>query len=262
MPSLDKQSLIASLCPPLDKILTEQLIDEFVSLEKRFVLRDWEPATLDGGQFTEAGARIIYHQDSGNLNRTKSVHKCLEYIEDIKNKNVHLFLDRKPALHSAKALRTIYKFRSARGAIHIDPTYSANQIDSKLVLEVARWVLSEIMRVFWKGQRAQVASIIRQLAQYDIPVIGDYEGRLYVHRTDCSTEEEILIILHHVGEEGLSRTDLGRFVNKDSSAISRALQKLCSNQRREIIKMNNGNFRLTDIGIRLVLTKLAEKLTV
>lgn len=62
MASIDKKTLLSAIAPPLDLILAKQLLDEFISLEKRFILRDWEPATLDGGQFAEAAARIIYHQ--------------------------------------------------------------------------------------------------------------------------------------------------------------------------------------------------------
>jgi hypothetical protein len=141
MPSLDKAAILAAICPPLDNRLAEQLFDEFVSLERRYVLREWEPATLDGGQFAEAASRLIYHQYSSTLNRRKSVHDCLSYVEDHNSSNPHHFPDRKAALHLAKVIRTIYKFRSDRGAVHIDPDYTANHLDSKLVLELPLGVI-------------------------------------------------------------------------------------------------------------------------
>jgi len=260
MTSISKATLLLAIAPPLDSILAEQLLDEFISLEKRFVLRDWEPAILDGGQFVEAAARIIYHQDSGNLNRGRTVNNCLKYIEDPTNNNSHLFSNRKALLHICRVLRTIYKFRSDRGAVHIDPDYSANHIDSKLVVENSRWALSEILRLFWTGDRSQVAKAIKQIVQFDIPVIGEYGGRLLVQRTDCSAEEEILILLHHAGVDGLSRRDIGNFAQKASSTITRALQKLCSRDKLEVIQLTNGNYRLTDPGSIRVLSSIAEKL--
>lgn len=261
MPSFDKDTLLAALAPPLDPGLTEQLLDEFVSLEKRFVLRDWEPATLDGGQFAEAAARIVYHRDSGVLKNRKELDKCLSYIEDPTNSNSHAFpppLDRRSSLHLCKVLRCIYKFRSTRGAVHIDPVYTANHLDSKFVLENARWVLSEILRVFWTGDRAMVAAAIRQIVQYDIPAIGAFDGDLLVQRTDCSAEEEALILLHYVGENGLSRRDLGRYIRSSASSVTRALQGL--KKRREVVLLKHGCFRLTDLGITRVLVELAPKL--
>ena len=67
MPLIDKATLSATLSPPLDPTLTVRLIDEFISLERRYILRDWEPAELDGGQFAEVAARVLYHQDSGMI---------------------------------------------------------------------------------------------------------------------------------------------------------------------------------------------------
>jgi len=261
MSNIDKSTIKSAIVPPLDSKLTEQLLDEFESLEKRYVLRDWGPATLDGGQFAEAAARILYHQDSGNPNRKRPVSRCLEYIEDPTNNNTYYVTDLKPILHLCKVIRTIYKFRSDRGAVHIDPDYTANHIDAKLVLENSRWVLAEILRLFWKNDPKEVAAAIRQLVQFEIPVIGEYEGRLIIQRTDCTTEEEILILLHHAGESGLSRKEINNHIPKDNSGIRRELEKLSSNRRREVIILSNDNYRLTDIGIRRVLEELGDKLT-
>src|SRR5947209_5968518 len=134
---VNKATLVSQLAPPLDSQLAQQLVDEFVSQEKRFIQRDWEPSQLDGGQFCEVLARILYHQDSGNLNVTKSVDECMGYVENAQVP--HQLQPRQTALHLTKVIRTVYKFRSARGAVHISPTYKANHMDSKLVLEGVRW---------------------------------------------------------------------------------------------------------------------------
>lgn len=260
MPVLDRAALLASLCPPLDSVLAGQLLDEFISMERRYVLREWEPATLDGGQFAEAASRIAFHIDSGNLNRRKGVNECLSYVEDQNNTNAHNFPQRKAALHLCRVLRTIYKFRSDRGAVHIDPDYSANHLDAKLVVENSRWVFAELLRVFWTGDRATVSATIRELVQYDVPAIGVFEGRALVQRTDCSAEEEIVLLLHYVGETGLSRTEIGQSVPKSAPVITNTLKALSSARKRELIRLGNGNYRLTDLGVKRVLSQLAEKL--
>jgi hypothetical protein len=259
---MDKQELINSLCPQFDLTLTTQLLNEYNSLESRYILRDWEPATLDGGQFAEAASRILYHQDSGNLNYSKSVDSCLTYIEDSNNSNPHYYPERKSALHSAKVIRTIYKFRSDRGAIHINPKYSANQLDTTLVMSNTKWVLAEFLRVFITSDLDLVECIIRDILEFDLPVIGDYDGLLVVQRTDCSTDEEILILLHYGGQIGFNRTEIGQFVQKSASGITTSLKKLSSGQQRKIIKLQSGNFRLTDNGNHYVINNLANKLRI
>jgi hypothetical protein len=258
MALIDKESLFKDLTTRLDSVLTQQLLTEYVSQEKRYILRDWEPATLDGGQFVEAAARIVYHVDSGNLNRAKKVDDCLSYIEDPKNQNTHSFPERKSALHLCKVIRTIYKFRSDRGAVHIDPLYTANQLDSRLVIDNSRWVLSELLRIFWSGDRKEVARAIREILQYEIPAVGRFGEDRLVQRPDCSAEEEILLLLRDGGEGGLLREQLGRFVKKTAGRVTQAIQKL--ERRREIIQTRDGLYRLTDLGALRVIQDLADKI--
>src|SRR5690242_8761920 len=185
MPLADRAFLIAAISPPLDKRLTEALIDEFISLERRFILRDWEPAQLDGGQFCEVLGRIIYHQDSGILNPAKQFDDCARYVEDEKNQNIHAMNPRHDSLHVVKVLRTAYKFRSQRGGVHISPTYKPNHMDSKVIMEMVRWCFAETLRLFWKGtDREQIAKAIRELLQFDVPCIGKFEDVIMVQRTD------------------------------------------------------------------------------
>ena len=246
----------------MDTTLARALVAEFLSQERRYVLCDWEPATLDGGQFAELAARIIYHIDSGNLNRRKSVDSCLSYVEDPNNSNPHAFPHRRTALHLARVLRTVYKFRSQRGAVHIDPDYSANELDSTLVIGCVRWVMAEILRIFWTGDAREAARAIREIIRYEVPSVLEVDERHLVLRTDCSVEEEVLILLHNAGERGMTRDALGAAVPKTSSAISKALAKLQSATRREVLRRGRGSLILTPLGSKRVREELAPKLTI
>jgi hypothetical protein len=252
------QFIVSRLSPPLDGFLVGQLVDEFVSLERRYILRDWEPAELDGGQFAEVLARIIYHQDSGNLNLAKSFDDCVKYVEN--DQAAHAIQPRHTALHIARVLKTAYKFRSQRGAVHISPNYSPNHMDARLIMECSRWCMNEALRVFWKGDREEVARSIREILQFEVPCIGKFEDTVLVQRTDLSAEEEVVVLLHYGGEQGLSRTHLGRFAQLAPSSITTALNRLTSPASRQAIQLSNGNYRLTDLGAKRVRDQLASKL--
>jgi len=255
---VDKATLAGQLAPPLDGQLVQQLVDEFISQEKRFIQRDWEPGQLDGGQFCEALARILYHMDSGSLNRSKDDNECLKYLENAQVP--HLLQPRQTALHLVKVVRTVYKFRSARGAVHISPTYQANHMDSKLVLEGVRWLFAESLRIWWKDDREKVAAAIRELLQFDVPAVGKFEDVLLVQRTDLSPSDEILVLLHYAGEKGFSRKELGKYVMHPAPRITEAVKHLSGPQSRQIVQLGSGNYRLTDIGSKRVRESLSEKL--
>lgn len=254
---VEKKGLVAALSPPLDHLLVSQLVDEFISAEKRFIQRDWEPAELDGGQFAEVAARILYHQDSGTLSHSKEFNDCLGYV--VEDKNSHR-MSRRDALHILRVLRTIYKFRSQRGAVHISPHYEVNHMDSKLIIEAVRWVTNEMLRLFWNNDREQVAKAIRELLQFDVPCIGVFEDVILVQRTDLTTEEEVLILLHFAGEYGFSRTEVGRYAKRAPSSVTDVIKGLLAPECRQIVQLKNGNYRLTDLGSRRIREQLATKL--
>jgi hypothetical protein len=256
---IERAQLLAKLAPPLDSALASKLVDEFISIEKRFVLRDWEPAQLDGGQFAEILARIFYHVDSGILNPTKGFDDCATYIEDIKNQNQHTITPRHDAIHMCRVLRTIYKFRSQRGAVHITPNYSANRMDAKLMVECVRWSMLETLRLYSQVSREEAARIIEELLQFDVPCVGNFKGSLLVQRTDLTTEEELLILLHYAGQSGFTRKDLGLHARRSAPSVTTALQKLASPAVREVICVDGG-YRLTDLGSKRIREKLGQRL--
>jgi hypothetical protein len=133
-------------------------------------------------------------------------------------------------------------------------------MDSKLVIECVRWAMNETLRLFWKGDREAVAKAIRELLQFDVPCVGVFDGNLLVQRTDLSSDEEILILLHYAGEQGLSRTEVGRAAYRDSSSVTKSLQRLTSATSRQVVVLGNGRYRLTDLGGKRIREELAGKL--
>ena len=238
--------LVNKISPPLDGTLAPLLIGEYISLERRFLAGDWEPATLDGGQFCEISARCIYHIDSKNLNLTKSVDDCLQYVEDLKNRNKHFFPSRKDALNLCKAIRLAYKFRSSRGAVHIDPQYSANEMDSKLIMETIRWILCEMVRIFWTGNAGDAAKVVREIVTYRVPVVFREGCVPIVQNPGLSADEEILLLLLDSGGEGKTLLQLKNSIPVHPSTVEKAAQRLRAG--RLIVNDTSGKIILTDLG--------------
>lgn len=258
MALVERETLIRELSPPLNHLLATQLVDEFISAERRFIQRDWEPAELDGGQFAEILARIYYHLDSGQLNQSKSFDDCLRYVEN--DQVSHAIQPRQHALHIGRVLRTVYKFRSQRGAIHISPTYTPNHMDARFVIESIRWLMNETLRLFWNGDREAVAKAVRELLQFDVPCIGRFGDVILVQRIDLAPEEEILLLLHYAGEVGFSRNVIGKAAKLPPPTVTRTLQKLASPSFRQIIDVGGSVYRLTDLGSKRIRTELSGKL--
>lgn len=253
----DRQALLSRLSPPLDRTLAGQMVEEFVDMERRYIQEDWEPAELDGGRFCEALARALYHQDSKNLSLDRELTDCLSYIE---NDKVPHHVLRSDALHVSRILRAIWKFRSSRGVAHLSSKYTANQMDARLIVETVRWCMNESLRIFATGEREHVGRIVRELLRFEVPWIGQYGESLLVQRLGLSADEEILILLHHAGEEGMTRFDIGRHARVSPASVTRSLQKLSDPSCREVIGLLGDRYCLTDLGVKRVREQLAAKL--
>ena len=172
----------------------------------------------------------------------------------------HAIQPRQIAKHITKVLDAIYKFRSDRGAVHISPTYQANHMDSKFMIESVCWCMNETLRVFWSRDRDTVSRAIRELLHFDVPCVGKFEEVILVQRTDLTVEEEILVLLHFAGEVGFTRRKIGDYAQAPSQRVSDALKRLESAEVREVVPLPGGQIRLTDLGAKRVREQLADKL--
>jgi hypothetical protein len=259
MALIDKATLVAKVAPPFDSFLATQLIDEFVSLERRYILRDWEPAELDGGHFCEILGRILYHQDSQHLNLTKDFGECSEYINNDQAKHAMNRLDAKMLF---MVLMVVHKFRSKRGIGHVSPTYTANHMDARYMVEAVRWAMVEILRLFWTGDRDAAANAIQELLRFDVPCVGKFEDVVLVQRTDLHPEEEVLVLLHFAGVRGFTRRELGNHARRSAVAVTRALDALTSPGRREVVEVGDGRYILGDLGQKRLREQMASKLLI
>jgi hypothetical protein len=243
------------LAKSVDAHLASQLIQEFIALEEAFLLRKWKYTQLDGGRFAEVAARIVYSLDSQNLNLTKSVDDCLRYID---NPNVaHTFPEAQSAIHLAKVIRAVYKLRSQRGAVHVSPTYTANEIDSRFVVESARWVFAELIRILVTSNREDVAEIVRKVARFPLPLIRTYSDVPLLQSVSFTTEEEVLAHLMNA-ERGLLIGELITSIPKSASGVRLAVKNLESAKFRQIVSRSS-RYSITDLGIRRIELRIAQE---
>lgn len=254
---VDSATLVARLAPPFDTLLATKLVDEFISIERRYVLRDWEPAELDGGHFAEILGRILYHQDSNNLDLGRDFGECSKYIH---NEQVHHSMCRDDAKMLFIVLAVVHKFRSKRGVAHVSANYDANHMDARYMVEAVRWAMVETLRIFWTGDREAAAKAIQELLRFDVPCVGTFDDVILVQRTDLSALEEILVLLHYAGVKGLTRREIGIQARCSAPSVTRALDELTSASRRVVVKLSDGRHVLSDLGHKLIREQMPTKL--
>lgn len=138
--------LITEVSSSIDPAFAKAIVESYIEVQQRFLAGDWKPAELDGGRLCEAVARALYQLDSGTITHVQLPGELCEKIVDADNKHPHQ-LAASDRQHLCRAIGLVYKFRSSRGAVHISPSYTANYMDSMLVLHAGKWIFAEFLRL-------------------------------------------------------------------------------------------------------------------
>ncbi len=150
----------------------------------------------------------------------------------------------------------VYKFRSDRGAVHISTTYTANFMDSMLVLHSGKWMLAELLRLALKKDRETVGEIIEQLVQLEHSLIHELDGKPLVLAKKISAPHEVLVtLLNHASSNQLTRSQLREYATDQSAQnVNVAISRLLSD--KDIRAVDENTVALTPKGQQRVLTEI------
>jgi len=255
---LSASQLIAELSNIVDPAFARAMVESYGQMQQRFYAGDWQPTELDSGRLCEAVARATYQLDSGTITHSQLPKELCEKIEDEKNLHTHN-LDPKARRHITRAIMLGYKFRSDRGAVHISPEYTANEMDSILMLHNAKWILAEFLRLAWNKDPKMIAQTIADIIQLEHSLIYEIDGRPLILDETVSAPEEVLLLLNHADGHRLHRDELTKQAkNNTSAAVNTALSRLA--KTNEICTTANpGEYALTPKGEKRVIEKVIPK---
>ncbi len=223
---LSATQLVAELAKIVDPAFATAMIESYGQMQQRFYAGDWQPTELDSGRLCEAIARATYQLDSGTVTHGQLPKEVCDKIEDEKNLHTH-HLDAKARRHITRAIMLVYKFRSDRGSVHISPDYTANEMDSILMLHAAKWILAEFLRLAWNNDRKVIATTIADIIQLEHSLIHDMDGTPLILDDTVRAPEEVLLLLNHAEGHRLQRDALTtQAKNNTAAAVNTALTRL------------------------------------
>jgi hypothetical protein len=247
--ALSQKQLTDELAKIVDPTFASAIVDSYVEMQQRFFAGDWQPSELDGGRLCEAVARATYELDSGTVTHSQLPKELCEKIEDEPNLRPHN-LDGKARRHLARAIMLVYKFRSDRGPVHISPDYTANEMDSILMLHAGKWIFAEFLRLAWNKDKKVIAETIADIIQLEHPLIHELDGTPLILDHNVSAPEELLLLLNHADCHKLQRDKLIKLAkNNTDASVGVAISRLTK----------SNEIRTTGAGGELALTPKGQK---
>jgi hypothetical protein len=228
MPLTAKQ-LTIELCKIVDPANAQAAVESYVEMQQRFLAGDWQPSELDGGRLCEAIARGVYELDTDTVTHSQLPKELCEKIEDDKNPAAHK-ITLHERTHICKAISLVYKFRSARGSVHISPIYKADYMDSMLMVHAGKWMFAEFLRLAWNKDKTVIAETIAQIVQLEYSLIHELDGTPLVLDSGVSAPAELLLLLNHAENHRLPKEELVRQAKNNAPkslgvAVSRLLKE-------------------------------------
>ncbi len=252
---LTTHQLIQELAIILDSDLAKLVVESYVEMQQRFVGGDWQPTELDGGRLCEAVSRCLLQMDTGVVS-----HEMLpgQACDTLISKNCSHNLGQKDRQHITQVIRVVYKFRSDRGAVHISPEYTANYMDSMLVLHMGKWLFAEFLRLAWNKDRKIITEVIEQLVQLEHSIIHELDGKPLVLAKDTSAPNEVLILLYHASNNRMSKTAIKEHaVNQKPQNMDVAISRLIKSKD---IRLAGNEVALTPNGQKRIIEEILPKL--
>ena len=257
--SLSAKELGTELAKIVDSSFAKAIVDSYTEMQQRFFAGDWQPSELDGGRLCEAVARATYQLDSGTVTHSQLPKELCDKLEDEPNVRPHN-LDPKARRHIARCIMLVYKFRSDRGSVHISPEYSANEMDSILMVHAGKWILAEFLRLSWNADKKVIAETIADIIQLEHSLIHELDGTPLILDQKVSAPEEVLLLLNHAEGHTLPKDKLTQLTkNNTPASVATAISRLIATNEVRATGVT-GELALTPKGQKRVIEKIIPKL--
>ncbi|GAA5513171.1 hypothetical protein Dcar01_01897 [Deinococcus carri] len=206
---ISREKVVNSLKPAVPQILSEALIDEYISIKRSFRLGHFSPTELAGGRFGEVLVRIFEHLRTGtytplgtHLTTTNSVINAFE--SDGTQEEFFRFF-------TTKACRILMGVRNKRNVAHLANNIDPNFQDSLLVMELATWIFSEMIRSYSNLSISESSNLIASINYQHIPIIEEIGGFPKILRTDLSYRDKTLLLLYAKYPQWVDDKDLKKW---------------------------------------------------
>ena len=200
--------------------LRQELLLAYGQILRNFRERRWEPAELNGGKFCEVTYTILRGYVDGKYPKKSS--KPRNMVDAC-----HGF-EQAPATSTSRSVRiqiprmlvALYEIRNNRGVGHVGGDVDPNHMDAVCVLEVSKWILGELVRIFHDVSIEKATAAVDTIVERTLPIVWEVGGRLRVLEPQMSMKDKALVLLYHCTAP-VAEADLVDWVEHSNASIFR-----------------------------------------
>lgn len=183
--------------------LANALEQQYRNVMEHFLLGEWDDAQVDAGRYAEGVLRVLQWHMKGRYTPMDGKSKPnRRAVTNAVAQDTNL----DPSLRQQipQAVELIMDFRNNRNAAHLGGV-DANKLDAACVVQLASWVMAELVRLEASLDPADVQIVLDRMAERHVPVIEMVGDRPVVLNAELSAAEKALVLLYnHNGPVAIS----------------------------------------------------------
>jgi hypothetical protein len=123
---------------------------------------------------------------------------------------------------------------------------NVDEMDSKLIMQLTTWALSEIVREESKLDADKIQSIINKLNAYCLPLVEEIAGDIVVVATEYDAGTRSLIALYRPFPEGIDLKQLQKIIGYGN--VTRFISIIKEKMRKGLVYLKEDKVYLTNKG--------------
>lgn len=249
---------MSHLLGAVPQALEDELFEKFREIERNFRERRWEPAELNGGKLCEVVYCILRGHVDGSF-PAKSYKPPNFYDACLKMEKESVSFGRSVRIQLPRMLIALYEIRNNRNVGHVGGDVDPNHMDAVCVLHMAKWVVAELVRIYYGVTLAVASAIVEALSEREVSLIWDAGSVRRVLDNSLSMLEKTLVLLFGSARL-LSEAELiASLEHSNPSVYRRDVLRRAHADRLIEYDENTKTVKISPLGIRRVETKILPK---
>ena len=210
---------LSSVLSSLPETLRDELVESLNSIERNFREGRWEPSELNGGKLCEIVYSILkgYVEGSFPANASKPSNmvdacRALERVGQGFSRSVRIQIPR--------MLIALYEVRNNRGVGHVGGDVNPNYMDAICVLQISKWLVAELVRIFHGVSTEDASAIVDALSNRELSLVWKVGQVSRVLDTSLSMSDKTLVLLYGA-PRGLTESELVSFLEHSNASVFR-----------------------------------------
>lgn len=185
------------LLSQIPESIREELFVAYIRILRNYRERRWEPSELNAGKLCEIVYTIIRGYVDGAIpNSASKPRNMVDACRQLEQLDTSQW-PRSIRIQIPRMLIALYEIRNNRGVGHAGGDVDPNEMDATCVLQISKWLIAELIRLFHAVDTEVAASAVSSIVQRNLPIVWKVGSRLRVLDTSLTYREKTLVLLYH-----------------------------------------------------------------